>query len=171
MTWKRQPLDTHIFGPLKKQYQTEFFKKVYIENETVKLSDAVEIFNKLTLNIKKTHIRNAFRETILIPAKDVPEAKADPRPENCLRQKHHNEEDFGIDNYCNDNVPMYDTNRRQDDVIYSTVDDGYVSGDKPLLQARPHRLPRLCHDQTLLQSNQRIQDDNNLKRDHLRDYN
>jgi hypothetical protein len=148
MTWKRQPLDTHIFGPLKKQYQTEFFKKVYIENETVELSDAVEIFNKLTLNIKKTHIRNAFRETILIPAKDVPEAKADPRPENCLRQKHHNEEDLGIDkniDYCNDNVPMYDTNRRQDDVIYSTVDDGYVSGDKPHVSIFFRRIYVVAH--------------------------
>ena len=56
MTWKRQPLDTHIFAVLKKKYQTFYFEKVFVQKEIIKQADTVYAYNHLMTNIHKQHI-------------------------------------------------------------------------------------------------------------------
>jgi hypothetical protein len=80
MTWKRQPLDTHLFAVLKKKYQAFYYKKVFVESETIKQIDTIYAYNQLMLNINKIHIVRAFSESILVDAATVPSIENDPNP-------------------------------------------------------------------------------------------
>ena len=80
-TSTRQPLDTHIFGPLKKRYQCEYYNRVFIEKEEVKQLQAIIAYNAMMKGIEKKHIVNAFREAILEDAKSVISKEDDPNPD------------------------------------------------------------------------------------------
>jgi transposase len=80
MTWKRQPLDTHIFSVLKKQYQAHYFDTVFVKKEKIKQRETVYAYNVLMQNINKSHIVSAFNEAILYDAKSVPSIENDPHP-------------------------------------------------------------------------------------------
>jgi hypothetical protein len=80
MTWKRQPLDTHIFAVLKKKYQAFYFEKVFVENEQIKQIETIYAYNQLMLNINKKHIVSAFSESILLDAASVSSIENDPNP-------------------------------------------------------------------------------------------
>jgi hypothetical protein len=59
LTWKRQPLDTHIFAVLKKKYQSYYYDRVFVENTPMKQIDIIYAYNSLMLNIDNNHIRHA----------------------------------------------------------------------------------------------------------------
>jgi hypothetical protein len=80
MTWKRQPLDTHLFSVLKKKYQAYYYDRVFVENTPMKQIDTIYAYNSLMLNINKNHIVSAFQEAILNDAKLVPSIHQDPNP-------------------------------------------------------------------------------------------
>jgi hypothetical protein len=80
MTWKRQPLDTHIFAVIKKKYQAHYYARVYVEKEPIKQIDTIHAYNHLMLNINKDQIVSAFKEAILMDAKRVPSIEEDPNP-------------------------------------------------------------------------------------------
>jgi len=122
MTWKRQPLDTHIFAVLKKKYQAFYFEKVFVENEIIKQVDTVYAYNQLMTSINKQHIVRAFSESILMDAARVPPIENDPNP--------HLKDDMEVET---------DKLDQSDD----TVDDMTVSQyeDEPLDESSADELP------------------------------
>jgi len=80
LTWKRQPLDTHLFAVLKKKYRTFYYDRVFVENIPMKQIDTIYAYNNLMLNIDKHHIVSAFQEAILNDARFVPSIDKDPNP-------------------------------------------------------------------------------------------
>jgi hypothetical protein len=69
MTWKRQPLDTHIFGPLKKRYQAHYFQHVYIQEEELKKRDCIIAFHQLLESVSAELVQRAFVDAIITSAK------------------------------------------------------------------------------------------------------
>jgi hypothetical protein len=80
MTWKRQPLDTHIFAVIKKQYQAFYYQQVFVQGNQIKQIDTIDVYNKLLQGINQQLIVSAFKESILNDAKFVPSETDDPKP-------------------------------------------------------------------------------------------
>jgi hypothetical protein len=82
MTWKRQPLDSHIFGVLKKQYQSQYFAKVHEKNETISQNQTIQIYCTLFTQLTVALVKKSFDEAIFNEKNSVPSSENDPRPVN-----------------------------------------------------------------------------------------
>jgi hypothetical protein len=84
MTWKRQPLDSHIFGLLKKQYQAQYFER-YQNNETVTQKQTIQIYCTLFTQLAASNaplVKKSFDEAIFNERNSIPSSENDPRPVN-----------------------------------------------------------------------------------------
>jgi hypothetical protein len=136
MTWKRQPLDTHIFAVLKKKYQAYYFDRVFAEKEQLKQLDTIWAYNQLMLNINKQHIVSAFKEAILMDAQKVPTIEDDPNPQP--------KEAMDVETSQTDQSEEPD-----EEIIVNQYEDEPVdesSGDEMPVEMPTMRRPRLAHN-------------------------
>ena len=102
MTWKRQPLDSHIFGVLKKQYQKQYFDAVYHDNQTITQIQTIQIYCNLFTQLAISNaalVKQSFDEAIFNERNSVPSRENDPRPTNLNAKEKSisNDADDGID--------------------------------------------------------------------------
>jgi hypothetical protein len=90
-TGKLQPLDTHVFAPIKQVYKKHYYDTVCDDDDdddddegknkvTIKQADCVSIYNELFLTLRKEFITRAFKESIIDRALKVVPAANDPQP-------------------------------------------------------------------------------------------
>jgi len=80
LTWKRQPLDTHIFSVIKKKYQKYYFEQVFHLKNTITQIDTIKTYTSLIQSISPDLILSAFNGAILYDAKLAPSIEMDPNP-------------------------------------------------------------------------------------------
>lgn len=87
MTSTRQPLDTHIFGVLKKQYQKQYFEDVYFNNRKIGQLETVAMYCQLIHSIEKKLIIQAFDESMFNACQDASLFNDDPRPSHLSKKE------------------------------------------------------------------------------------
>jgi hypothetical protein len=136
LTWKRQPLDTHIFAVLKKKYQAHYYEKVYVEHTPIKQLDTIYAYNQLMLNIDKKLIIEAFSESILADARHVPSIENDPNP--------HPKEAMDVETSEGDLVEDDNDEIKVEQYEDEPLDES--SGDEIPEEMPSMRLPRQAHN-------------------------
>jgi transposase len=135
MTWKRQPLDTHIFAVIKKKYQAYYFDAVFAEKKQVKQRQTVCAYNELMRTIDPKLIVSAFKEAILTDAARVPTIADDPNPKP--------EEAMDVDSSQQDQIDALDDEIIVDQYEDEPLDD--LSEDEIPVQMPSMRRPRQAH--------------------------
>lgn len=137
MTWKRQPLDTTIFAPLKKMYQSAYYDDVYHRDAATvwKQRECVIAYNHLIVNnIRSAVIIKSFLTAIINDAKtqQQQDAKTDVCPPKEVKDNRktkdveQDDDDDDDEDLRNDREMMEDMTK-VDNVLYdreySTDDD------------------------------------------------
>jgi hypothetical protein len=146
MTWKRQPLDTHIFAVLKRKYQSFYYQQSFIENKTIKQIDTVYAYNQLMLSINKKLIIDSFNESILRDARIVPSIDKDPNPmpQQVNPEKEKIEENETDESNDDDNVNLFEDDVQQEE----SADE--LPEEMPIMR-RPRQAHNVAYDARMAQ--------------------
>ena len=148
LTWKRQPLDTHIFAVLKKKYAAFYYDRVFVERIPIKQIDTIYAYNNLMLNIDKKHIIAAFQEAILNDAKFVLPIDRDPNPKMDVESSEKSELDEEESEV--DIVSQYEEQPLEEE----TSEDELVLPEEMPNMRRPRQAHNLAYDARMAQIHQ-----------------
>lgn len=87
-TSTRQVHDTHIFGLVKRAYKTQYFNDVYVDGGDIDQFECVRLYMQILAHVSPDHVKRGFEESILNPAKSVPSAADDPKPDQGGTEEH-----------------------------------------------------------------------------------
>jgi hypothetical protein len=157
LTYKRQPLDTHIFSVLKKKYMKFFLDTVFYEEKKITQIDAINFYHEAHQKLESNFIIQAFRQAILNAAESVKSEHEDEMPAALslkIEKKKEKEQKKLLDASKNEKMDVEIDEEEEEDEDEEPAfeeeneEDEVSDSENEILSTPSHRLHRQAHTDT-----------------------